>query len=113
MSTRRKKSTRKIRDERGFLFFLLHNPHPKQTRHFLTRLLRPEQYTVLRELAVNDLAHNLPSYDQQKKKRELSQKNILRIRSLAQGKLKRQHLHHLLPLLRIWARHSLAYYGLS
>lgn len=108
----KKKSTHKIQDERGFLFFLLHNPHPKQTRDFLTRLLRPEQYAVLRELAVNDLAHNLPSYDHPVKKKALIKRHLQRIRSLAQGKLKKHNLHHLLPLLQIWARHSLAHYGL-
>lgn len=106
------KQTHKVRDEQGFLQFLIHNPHPQQTRQFLTRLLHRDQYRVLQELAVNDLAHNIPLYDYPKKKKQLSEENRIRIKTLAQGKLKPQHLHHLLPLIQIWARHSLAYYGL-
>lgn len=105
-------SKRKVKNECGFLYFLANNHHEKQTIQFLKYLLEPAQLTVLRELAVNDLAHNLPEYTQKKRKGELHKALRSRIRKLAQGELRKDQIHQLYPILKIWAQHALRYYGL-
>ena len=78
----------------------------------MQHLLMAPQYRVLQELAVNELAQNLPAYDQKKKKHQLQKALQRSIRRLAQGKLSTHTLQRLYPLLRIWARHALKYHGL-
>ena len=112
MPKRAPTSKKKVKNECALLYFIAKNPHEKQTLQFLRYLLLPEQLTVLRELAVNDLAQNLPAYSQKKRKAELQGTFKLRIRKLAQGQLKKDNIHHLYPILKIWAQHALQYHGI-
>lgn len=104
-------SKTKVKKECALLYFIAKNPHEKQTLQFLRYLLLPEQFIVLRELAINDLAHNIPEYNQKKKKGQLHGTLKSFIRKLAQGELNRNNIHRLYPILKIWALHALQYYG--
>ena len=112
MSQRRAPEKRKVQKECALLYFLAYNPHSKQSIHFLKYSLIPQQYKVLQELAVNDLAHNLPEYNQKKRKGQLHLALKIRIQRLAEGKLKREKLHHLYPIIQLWAQHALRYHDL-
>ena len=46
--------------------FLANNNCEKQTKHFLHFFINSTQYTLLRELVVNDLAENIPDYNTKK-----------------------------------------------
>lgn len=105
-------SRRKIQKECAFLFFLANNPHEKQTIHFLKYLLLPEQYTVLRELAVNDLAQNLPHYSEKKNRSKLGIKLKSPIQKLAKGDLRRENIHRLHKIIRLWASDAIQYHEL-
>ena len=103
---------RKVKRECAFLYFIAFNPHQKQTIQFLKYLILPEQYTVLQELAVNDLAKNIPEYTQKKRKSKLKKALKLPIQRLAEGKLKKEKIHRLYPILQLWAQHALEYHEL-
>ena len=68
---RRWKNTCKLKEECMFLHYLTHSKHIAQSKKILCQLLSKHQYTVLRELVVNNLAGNLPTYGSTKKKAEL------------------------------------------
>ena len=68
---RRWKNTCKLKEGSGFLHFLPHSKNIAQSKKNLRQLLSKHQYTVLRELVINDLAGNLPTYGSTKKKAEL------------------------------------------
>ena len=65
------KNTCKLKEECRFLHFLTHSKNIAQSKKILRQLLSKHQYTVLRELVINDLASNLPTYGSTKKKAEL------------------------------------------
>ncbi len=102
----------KVKSESALLYFIAHNPHPQQTKKLLETLLLPEQYTVLREIAINDLANNLPAYGALKKKQGLRTELKARFQRLAQGVLKKRNLRHVYPLLKLLAGDALTYHGL-
>ena len=109
----RKKGDRsKLKKETAFLYFLAHNPHHSQSKKFLSSLLLPSQYTLLREIAVNELAGNIPPIGKTKKKSRLKQAAKSRLKKLAKGELNRSNLHHLLDLIRILAEHTVTYHDL-
>ena len=58
----------KIKNECTFLYFLANNNCEKQTKDFLHFFTNSTQYTLLKELVVNDLAENIPDYNTKKKK---------------------------------------------
>ena len=58
----------KIKNECAFLYFLANNNCEKQTKLFLRFFTNSTQYTLLRELVVNDLPENIPDYNMKKKK---------------------------------------------
>ena len=99
-SKKKKKKKNKLKTESALLYFLAHNPHTSQTKKFLKSALNKEQYTVLREIAVNELANNLPDYSKSRKEK-VKKENITRLRRLAQGQLKKANLVHLYHLLKI------------
>ena len=68
---RRWKNTRKLKEECRFLHFLTHSRNIAQSKKCLRQLLSKHQYTILRELVINDLASNLPTYRSTKKKAKL------------------------------------------
>ncbi len=82
----------KVNSESALLYFIAHNPHPQQTKKLLETLLLPEQYTVLREIAINDLANNLLAYGALKKKQGLRTELKACFQRLAQGVLKKRNL---------------------
>ena len=102
----------KLKKEAAFLYFLAHNSHEGQTKKFLSSLLLPSQYTVLQEIAVNEVAGNLPPIGKRKRKRALEKVAKTRLGKLAKGKLLKSNLHHLLDLLRILADHTVTYHDL-
>ena len=65
---RRWKNTCKLKEECRFLHFLTHSQNIAQSKKILHQLLSKHQYTILRELVINDLASNLPTYGSTKKK---------------------------------------------
>ena len=64
---RRWKNTCKLKLEYRFLHFLTHSKNIAQSKKILCQLLSKHQYTILRELVINDLASNLPTYGSTKK----------------------------------------------
>ena len=104
----------KLKKETAFLYFLAHNPHRLQNKKFLSSLLLPSQYSVLREVAVNELAGNLPETgkSRNKKKKHLKTAGRARLTKLAKGELVKSNLHHLLNLIRILALETLTYHDL-
>lgn len=112
MPKARRPQKRKVKRECAFLYFVAYNPHEKQSKNFLKYLLRPEQYTVLRELAVNYLANNIPNYTHKKRTAELKEHFSVHIERLAEGKLKKEKIHHLFPIIQLWAQHALKYHEL-
>ena len=58
---RRWKNTCKLKEECRFLHFLAHSKNIAESKKFLCQLLSKHQYTVLRELVINNLASNLPT----------------------------------------------------
>ena len=73
---RRWKNTCKLKEECGFLHFLAHSKNMAQSKKILRQLLSKHQYTVLRELVINNLAGNLPTYSSTKKR--LNSGNLLK-----------------------------------
>ena len=102
----------KLKKEAAFLFFLARNSHEGQTKKFLSTLLLPSQYTVLQEIAVNQVEGNLPPIGRRKRKRALEKVAKTRLGKLASGKLLKTNLHHLLDLLRILADDTITYHDL-
>ena len=82
---RRWKNTCKLKEECGFLHFLTHSKNIAQSKNFLHQLLSKHQYTVLKELVINDLAGNLPTYGSTKKKAKLRKSLKKRLEHLARG----------------------------
>ena len=62
----KKKIKSKIKNECTFLYYIVYNEDEKQTKEFLRYFANPMQYTLLRELVVNDLAENIPDYKMKK-----------------------------------------------
>ena len=107
---RKKTDKTKLKREKAFLHFLAVNPHDNQNRKFLSTLLLPSQYAVLREIAVNELAGNLPETG--KSNRELKKTHRARLNKLAKGELKKSNLHHIFDLIRILAQSTVRYHDL-
>ena len=103
----------KLKREYPFLYFLANNENTQQTRDVLTLDATKHQYIVLRELAINELANNIPGYTQPKIKKELKKKNLIRLKKLAQGVIKYRNLGGLLPLLRLIAQDAIIHHDLK
>lgn len=104
---------RKLKAQYPFLYFVAHNSSVQQTKDVLILDITKEQYTLLRELAVNEIANNLPAYHTPKKKKELKSRGIIRLKRLAAGKLKQRNLGPLFPLLRIICQDVIVHHGLE
>lgn len=102
----------KLKKEKAFLYFLANNPHEAQSRKFLSSLLLPSQYTVLREIAVNEIAGNIPELRKSKTKKRLKQLAKARLTKLAKGELLKSNLHHIFDLIRLLAENTLTYHDL-
>lgn len=112
-NTRSSNPGKNLKKEYPFLYFLAHNPHFKQVKKVVCTLLQAEQVKLLRELAVNELANNIPAYSTPKKKQQLKVKYIRKLKKLARGDLKKHNLGTILDLLQIVTRDALAHHGLS
>ena len=62
----------KFKTESIFIF-IAHNPHYLQNKKFVSKMILPSQMLVLREIATNKLAKNIPMYDRPKKKRDANE----------------------------------------
>ena len=91
---RKWKNTCKLKQECRFLHYLTHSKNIPQSKNCLRQLLSRNQYTVLRELVVNDLASNLPTYGSTQKKAKLRKSLKRRLEHLAKG----QYQKHYLPM---------------
>ena len=63
---KKKKIKNKIKNECAFLYYIAYNKDEKQTKEFLHYFTNSMQYTLLRELVVNDLAENISDYNMTK-----------------------------------------------
>ena len=104
---RRWKNTCKLKEECEFLHFLAHSKNIAQSKDFLHQLLSKHQYTVLRELVINGLAGNLPTYGSTKKKAKLRKSLKKRLEHLARGQYHKDYLPILFPYLQLLAIHTL------
>ena len=109
---RRWKNTCKLKEECGFLHFLTHNKNIAQSKNFLCQLLSKYQYTVLRELVINDLASNLPTYDSTKKKAKLRKSLKKRLEHLTRGQYHKDYLPILFSYLQLLTIHTLQFHGI-
>ena len=104
---RRWKNTRKLKEECEFLHFLTHSKNIAQSKKILCQLLSKHQYTILRELVINDLASNLPTYGSTKKKAKLRKSLKERLEHLARGQYHKDYLPILFPYLQLLTIHTL------
>ena len=109
---RRWKNTCKLKEERGFLHFLTHSKNIAQSKKILHQLLSKHQYTILRELVINDLASNLPTYGSTKKNAELRKSLKKRLEHLARGQYHKDYLPILFPYLQLLTFHTLRFHGI-
>ena len=101
----------KVKKERAFLTFLATNPHVDQVKKFLKSSLKVSQYLLLRELAINELAGNIPLFGQ-RHLGALRKESKCRLKRLADGTLSVNSLHLLYPILRILSLHALRHHDL-
>ena len=109
---RRWKNTHKLKEECRFLHFLAHSKNIAQSKKLLHQLLSKHQNTVLRELVINDLAGNLPTYSSTKKKAELRKSLKKRLEHLARGQYHKDYLPILFPYLQLLTIHTLQFHGI-
>ena len=88
-----------LKKECAFLNILAHNDHKKQMQKFLQYLITPSQYTLLRELVVNELARNLPI---RKKKPLLGKSLKLNYSAWLTGNLKNKTCTFYIQFLNYW-----------
>ena len=102
-----------MKKERGFLSFLAFNDNQKQSKFLLKNLLTKDQYTVLREIVLNNRAHNIENGTRTwKLKKELEEKQKKRLLKLEKGELKKTNLLKIYPILRILAGLALKHHEL-
>ena len=107
------KSTRKVKDNIGFLTYLAHNPYPTQSKKFLRDLINSQQVLLLQELIANDRALNIPSHSQREEREHLKLKSLQKIACFRRGRVHKACLEQLYPWLKILARDTLKYHGCS
>ena len=106
---KKKKIKNKIKNECTFLYYIAYNKDEKQTKEFLCYFTNSMQYTLLRELVVNDLAENIPDYNTTKIKNNFKKSMKYHIEHLAHGELKKHNLHNIYPFIKILAKNVLRY----
>ena len=62
----KKKIKNKKKNECAFLYYIVCNKDEKQRKEFLHYFTNSMQYTLLRELVVNNLTENIPDYNTKK-----------------------------------------------
>ena len=105
----KKKIKNKIKNECVFLYYIAYNKDEKQTKEFLRYFTNSTQYTLSRELVVNDLAENIPDYNMTKIKNNFKKSMKYHIECLARGELKKHNLHNIYPFIKILAKNVLRY----
>ena len=105
-------NTHKLKQECGFLHYLAHSKNIPQSKKFLHQLLSKHQYTILRELVINNLASKLPIYGCSKKKAELRKSLKRRLEHLAKGQYHKDYLPILFPYMQLLAIHTLQFHGI-
>ena len=109
---RRWKNTCKLKEKCRFLHFLAHSKNIAQSKKLLRQLLSKHQYTVLRELVINNLANNLPTYSSTKKKAKLRKCLKKRLEHLDRGQYHKDYLPILFPYLQFLTIHTLQFHGI-
>ena len=97
----------KLKNESTFLYFIANNKDEKQTKQFLHYFTNSTQYTLLRELVVNDLAENIPDYNMKQILNNFKKSMKYHIKHLAHGELKKHNLHNIYPFIKILTRNVL------
>ena len=110
---KKKKIKNKIKNECAFLYYIAYNKDEKQTKEFLRYFTNSTQYTLLRELVVNDLAENIPDYNTTKIKNNFKKSMKYHIERLAHGELKKLNLHNIYPFIKILTKYVLQYNDLQ
>ena len=95
-----------------FLDFLTHSKNIALSKRFLHQLLSKHQYTILRELVINNLAGNLPTYGSTKKKAKLRKSLKKRLEHLARGQYHKDYLPILFPYSQLLTIHTLQFHGI-
>ena len=85
----------------------MYNKDEKQTKEFLHYFTNSTQYTLLRELAVNDSEENIPDYNMKKIKNNFKKFMKYCIERLAHGELKKHNLHNIYPFIKILTKNVL------
>ena len=67
---------------------------------------------VLREIATNELAKNIPTYDRPKKKRDAMENMRKFLIRLSHGEMDKRNLYHLLDIIQILAAHVIEHHEL-
>ena len=67
---------------------------------------------VLREIATNELAKNIPTYDRPKKKRDAMENMCKGLIRLSHGEMNKRNLYHMLDIIHILAAHVIKHYEL-
>ena len=106
---KKKKIKNKIKNECAFLYYIAYNKDEKQTKEFLHYFTNSTQYTLLRELVVNNLAENIPDYNMTKIKNNFKKSMKYCIEHLAHGELKKHNLHNIYPFIKILTKNVLQY----
>ena len=104
---KKKKIKNKIKNECAFLYYIAYNKDEKQTKEFLCYFTNSMQYTLLRELVVNDLAENIPDYNTTKIKNNFKKSMKYHIERLAHGEFKKHNLHNIYPFIKILTKNVL------
>ena len=78
----------------------------------MSEMILPSQMLVLREIATNELAKNIPMYDRPKKKRDAMENMCKHLIRLSHGEMNKRILYHLLDIIQILAAHVIEHHKL-
>ena len=104
---KKKKKTNKLLKERPYFELIATTRNISQAK-FMLKQISPQQYTVLREIALNACLGNLPLTKHQ---RHITESMGRRLEKLCVGKLHKNKLPHLYPYLKVLIKASLQYYA--
>ena len=101
---------RDLINHRPLLCFIADHRNEKQVKLLLKHLTK-DQYNILREIAINVMAGNVPLQNR-KFLLERIKKSSARLKKLSKGVLKRKSLLIIYPLLRELTKETLCYHDI-
>ena len=75
-------------------------------------MITGSQMLVLRKIATNELARNMPTYDRLKKKTQAMENKQNHLIHLSHREMNKRNLFHLLDLIKILAAHIIEHHDL-